>query len=30
MLLDIVRIFRPRKYLSIYVEMFGWTFYIAV
>lgn len=30
MLIDITRISRPRKLLSIYVELFGQTFYIVL
>lgn len=30
MLIDIVRIHRAKKHLSIYVELFGRTFYVAV
>lgn len=30
MLIDIVRIRRAKKRLSVYVELFGRTFYVAV
>ena len=30
MLIDIARIYRAHKRLSVYVELFGRTFYVAI
>ena len=30
MLIDICRIYRAQKRLSVYVELFGRTFYVAI